>query len=167
MQKRTVIILIISTLMLGACSNLRFPGVYRVDIPQGNFVTDDMLGQLRDGMTREQVRYVMGVPTLTDPFTPDAWYYLMTYQPGQGDYVEQQIVVYFDGDQYSHHEGEVIDDFRSRVSGRQERELQQRVDSRTRQDPAGAPQPQPEQGPTPSPTPSPGQTEPVPGQVPY
>lgn len=168
MQKRSVIILVVTTLALGACTNLRFPGVYRVDIPQGNFVTEDMLEQLQPGMTREQVRYVMGVPTLTDPFTPDTWYYLMTYQPGRGEYVEQQIVVFFDGDTYRHHEGEVIDDFRARVSGQQERELQERVESRTRQDPAGPPQPQPPgQEPTPSPMPTPGQTEPTPTPVPY
>jgi outer membrane protein assembly factor BamE len=113
------ILLLISVLTLTAlttaCSTVRFPGVYRIDIPQGNFVTEDMINQLNPGMSPEQVRYVMGMPTLIDPFTPDTWFYLMRLQPGKGDVVEQQIVVHFREGIYSHHEGEVIADFRSKV----------------------------------------------------
>ena len=162
-MQKSIILIVVTLITLVGCSNLRFPGVYRVDIPQGNFVTDDMIDQLRPGMTRDQVRYVMGVPTLKDPFTPDAWYYLMTYQPGRGELVEQQIVVFFDGDSYTHHEGKVIDDFRTRVSGQQDRDLRERAETRDRERPA---EPAAEQLPPDTP-PTPGQTEPAPGQIPY
>jgi outer membrane protein assembly factor BamE len=120
------------TVLTAGCSNIRFPGVYRIDIPQGNFVTEDMLDQLNPGMSPEQVRYVMGMPTLIDPFTPDTWFYLMTLQPGKGDTVEQQIVVHFREGSYSHHEGEVIADFRSKVTAPQDRELASRADKQLR-----------------------------------
>ena len=119
--------LLVLTLLSAGCSSLRFPGVYRIDIPQGNFVTEDMLGQLQPNMTPEQVRYVLGQPTLVDPFTPDMWFYPMVYQPGRGQKVEQRIVVHFDNGLYSHHEGEVIKDFRRRVTSQQDRELQERL----------------------------------------
>lgn len=114
-------------LVTAGCSGLRFPGVYRIDIPQGNFVTEDMLNQLRPGMTPEQVRYVLGQPTLVDPFTPDIWFYPMVYQPGRGEKVQQRIVVHFDNGLYSGHEGDVIPDFRRRVTSQQDRELEERL----------------------------------------
>lgn len=130
------ILLLISILTLtaltAACSTVRFPGVYRIDIPQGNFVTEDMVNQLNPGMSPEQVRYVMGMPTLIDPFTPDTWFYLMRLQPGKGDIVEQQIVVHFREGSYSHHEGEVIADFRSKVIAPQDRDLASRADQQRR-----------------------------------
>jgi len=133
MKKTRIIIILTSCILISACSALRFPGVYRIDIAQGNFVTDDMLDRLEAGMTPEQVRYVMGEPTLIDPFTPDAWYYLMTFQPGQkGDYAQQEIIVHFDDARFSHVQGELIDDFRFKVQGQQEEALQSRIrESRT------------------------------------
>ena len=58
---------------LAGCS---FPGVYKVDIQQGNVVTQDMIDQLRPGMTRKQVRFIMGNPLITDTFHANRWDYL-------------------------------------------------------------------------------------------
>ena len=46
------------------------PGVtpYRIEIQQGNFISPDMLAQLKPGMSKEQVRLVLGTPLLTDIF---------------------------------------------------------------------------------------------------
>lgn len=129
---RTLIVLVLSVCFLAGCSNLRFPGVYRIDIPQGNFVTEDMLLQLEPGMTPEQVQYVLGTPTLVDPFTPNTWFYPMTLQPGRGEKVTQEIIVYFTDGVFSRYEGDVIDDFRSQVNAPKDRELQQRADEQRR-----------------------------------
>lgn len=153
-------LLLAGTLLLSACETLRFPGVYRIDIPQGNFVTEDMLAQLEPGMTPDQVRYVLGQPTLRDPFTPDTWFYPMVYQPGRGDTVRQRIVVHFENEQYVRHEGAVIEDFRSKVTGQQDRDLEQQLREQEREaqqdgqqtvpgQPPGQP---PAQGPGPIPT---------------
>lgn len=127
MQKPLIPILVLLALLSG-CSTLRFPGVYRIDIPQGNFVTTDMLAQLQPGMTPDQVRYVLGVPTLVDPFTPDTWFYLMTYQPGKGEPVDQQIVVHFTDGAYSHYDGEVIPDLQSKTQAEKDLELERKAE---------------------------------------
>ncbi|MFN3714700.1 MAG: outer membrane protein assembly factor BamE [Alcanivoracaceae bacterium] len=132
MRIASLIALLVAALVVSGCSTLRFPGVYRIDIPQGNFVTEDMLNQLNPGMSPDQVRYVLGMPTLVDPFTPDTWFYLMSLQPGKGDPVEQQIVVHFRDGGYSHHDGEVIADFRSKVGASQDRELASQADQQRR-----------------------------------
>ncbi|WP_323774950.1 outer membrane protein assembly factor BamE [Alcanivorax sp.] len=130
MPRILVSLILISLLATAGCSTLRFPGVYRIDIPQGNFVTEDMLSELQPGMSPEQVRYVLGAPTLVDPFTPDLWIYPMTYRPGKGENVSQSITVYFENGTYSRYEGEVIDDFKAKTSGRNDLELQRKAADR-------------------------------------
>lgn len=125
MQKPTICLLMLLT--LSGCSSLRFPGVYRIDIPQGNFITSDMLEKLQPGMTPEQVRYVMGVPMLVDPFTPGTWFYLMTYEPGKGEPAEQQIVVHFEEGLYSHYEGKVIDDLQRKTQAPADAQLKEKA----------------------------------------
>tara|TARA_R110001606_G_scaffold1937_3_gene7632 strand:+ start:20882 stop:21307 length:426 start_codon:yes stop_codon:yes gene_type:complete len=127
---RILVFFVLSTALLSGCSSLRFPGVYRIDIPQGNMVTQDMLADLKPGMTPDQVRYVLGPATLTDPFTPNTWYYLLNYQPGNGDVVEQQIVVYFENGQFTRYEGEALKDLRQRTSARRDRELERKAEDR-------------------------------------
>ena len=78
-------------LSLSACSTDKIPGVYRIDIQQGNDVTQDMINQLTPGMTKNQVAYIMGTPLLIDTFHPNRWDYLYSYQPG-GDPREQRRI---------------------------------------------------------------------------
>ncbi|MFP1683633.1 outer membrane protein assembly factor BamE [Alloalcanivorax sp. C16-1] len=146
---RTILVSLLFAALLAGCSSLRFPGVYRIDIPQGNVVSQDMLAELEPGMTPEQVRFVLGPPTLTDPFTPDTWLYLLHYQPGKADTVKQQVVVYFEGGRYSRYEGQALADVRERTSGRRDRELELRAEDRRRdggtvdQEPLNDPEPDP------------------------
>lgn len=128
MSKKSIFIVVLFTLALAGCSSLHFPWVYRIDIPQGNFVTDDMVAQLEPGMTPAQVRFVMGPPMLIDPFTKDTWFYLMTYRPGDAETVHQRIVVYFNKGLYDHYTGQVIDDFKQRTQGQKDRELEHKAE---------------------------------------
>lgn len=82
----------VGLLALAGCS---FPGVYKIDIQQGNVVTQDMINQLRPGMTRRQVRFIMGNALLTDTFHPDRWDYLYSLQPGGGERQQERISVFF------------------------------------------------------------------------
>ncbi len=77
---RTAKLLCLALLPLaaGACSSSYVPNVlrpYRPDVQQGNIVTKDMVEQLRPGMTRDQVRFLLGTPMLTDIFHQDRWDY--------------------------------------------------------------------------------------------
>ncbi|MCZ2413220.1 MAG: outer membrane protein assembly factor BamE [Burkholderiales bacterium] len=53
---------------------------YRTDLPQGNYLTQQMLGQVKEGMSREQVRFALGTPLLRHVFHPDRWDYVFRYQ---------------------------------------------------------------------------------------
>lgn len=58
------------------------PGVYRIPIQQGNLITQEMVNELKPGMTKQQVRYLLGTPILIDTFQEDHWEYLYTNRPG-------------------------------------------------------------------------------------
>ena len=88
-------------LMLSSCSgigSLDFPGVYKIGIPQGNIITQDMVDQLRPGMTKRQVVFVMGTPLVRDPFHQDRWDYIYSYQPGGGERGQERVTVFFEND---------------------------------------------------------------------
>lgn len=82
----------VSLLALAGCS---FPGVYKIDIQQGNVVTQDMIDQLRPGMTRRQVRFIMGNPMLVDTFHPNRWDYLYSMQQGGARRQQERVSVFF------------------------------------------------------------------------
>lgn len=94
-------------LFLSACSTDKIPGVYRIDVQQGNNVDQEMLNKLEPGMTKNQVAYVMGTPLLIDTFHPNRWDYLYSYEPGNGDREQRRITLFFDeGETLSHIEGD-------------------------------------------------------------
>lgn len=80
---------------LAALAGCSFPGVYKIDIQQGNVVTQDMIDQLKPGMTRRQVRFIMGNPLIVDTFHPNRWDYLYSIQPGGGQRQQERMSLYF------------------------------------------------------------------------
>ncbi len=83
------------TVLVG-CS---FPGVHKIDIQQGNVITQDMIDQLRPGMTTRQVRFIMGTPLITDTFHSDRWDYLYSIQTAGGARKQERISLMFDDNQ--------------------------------------------------------------------
>lgn len=71
---------------------------YRIDVRQGNYVSQEMIAQLKQGMTRDQVRYVLGTPLLVDTFRTDRWDYVYLFVPGKGEPQKRAISVYFEND---------------------------------------------------------------------
>lgn len=78
---------------------------YRVDIQQGNFVSREMVAQLRPGMTRDQVRFVLGTPLLTDIFHADRWDYDFRLAKSNGEWMSSRVSVFFEGDRLDRYEG--------------------------------------------------------------
>jgi outer membrane protein assembly factor BamE len=95
-------------LALTACSipRLQFPGVYKIDIQQGNIITQEMIDQLRPGMTKRQVTFVMGTPLIRDPFDQDRWDYVYNYQPGGGERGQERVTMFFENDLLTHFTGD-------------------------------------------------------------
>ena len=86
------------SLSLTGCGNFGFPGVYTIDVEQGNIVTPEMVEQLQPGMTRRQVRFVMGTPLIEDTFNENRWDYRYLNRNGAKTLGESQLTVIFDGD---------------------------------------------------------------------
>ena len=83
-----------------------FLKTYRVDIQQGNVVTQEMINQLRVGMTREQVRFILGTPLISDPFKPNQWEYVFRLQRGTGKVDLRKYAVTFVDDKLATFTGE-------------------------------------------------------------
>ena len=94
---RNSALLVLMPLLLGCgnIGNMDFPGVYKIAIPQGNIITQEMIDQLRPGMTRRQVIFVMGTPLVRDPFHQDRWDYVYNFQPGGGIRGQERLSVFF------------------------------------------------------------------------
>ncbi|WP_161157312.1 outer membrane protein assembly factor BamE [Vibrio eleionomae] len=69
--------------------------VYRIDINQGNYIEQSEVNQLKFGMSKEQVRYVLGSPMLVENGYPNTWYYIYHHKPGHGDVVQKNLIVNF------------------------------------------------------------------------
>ena len=72
-----------------------FLGPYRPDVHQGNIITKEMVEQLRLGMTREQVRFMLGTPLLTSEFHKDRWDYVYYLNPRKGAVQNRKLTVFY------------------------------------------------------------------------
>jgi outer membrane protein assembly factor BamE len=76
--------------------------VYRPNIQQGNLLKTEDVDQVTAGMTRSQVRYLLGTPMLADPFNPQRWDYIYTHQRGRNRNRDRaHFIVWFEGDKVS------------------------------------------------------------------
>ncbi|WP_034295346.1 outer membrane protein assembly factor BamE [Herbaspirillum sp. RV1423] len=78
---------------------------YRIDVQQGNFVSKEMVAQLKPGMTRDQVRFVLGTPLLTDVFHANRWDYEFRLAKGNGELMSSRVSVFFKDNLLEHFEG--------------------------------------------------------------
>jgi outer membrane protein assembly factor BamE len=110
MNPRSLLALALLTL-LPACGYVpRIPGVtpYRMEIQQGNFVSQEMVALLKPGMTKEQVRFVLGTPLVTDIFHPDRWDYVYWREATNGSREQRKLTVVFDNGQLARLDGDVV-----------------------------------------------------------
>lgn len=86
--------------LLSACSSVpRIVNEYRIDVQQGNVLTQEMVSQLRPGLTRDQVRFILGTPVLMDMFHANRWDYFYWLKKGNSGEVDtRRFAVYFDAD---------------------------------------------------------------------
>ncbi len=80
---------------------------YKIDIQQGNVVTQEMVSKLRQGMTRSQVKFVMGTPLVADPFHPERWDYFYKFDKGGQAREERRLTLLFEADKLSRVLGDV------------------------------------------------------------
>lgn len=107
MNKLLIFIIGCASAILVSCSIEHLPGVYRIDVQQGNVVTEEMLRKLNPGMSRQQVRFVLGSPLLIDTFQPDRWYYVYSFKSGNERREQRTIIAWFKESRLSHVSGDV------------------------------------------------------------
>lgn len=106
MQKLLISVTVSASVLLGGCSSLsegdfvtdaldKAPLIYRPTIQQGNVITQQQVDQLEPGMSKNQVRFVLGSPTLVDTFHDDRWDYMFTQGEGSTPTEFNYFRVYF------------------------------------------------------------------------
>ncbi len=88
---------------------------YRIDVRQGNFVTQDMVAQLKPGLTKDQVRFILGTPLVSDPFHAERWDYVYRFQSGHEKPRQRQLIVFFDDGKLVRVGGNVVADNSARA----------------------------------------------------
>jgi len=90
--KIVLLSLLVSATVLSSCTP------YKMEIRQGNLVMPEMREKLKVGMTRQQVKFLMGTPMISDPFHENRWDYMYRLEQS-GELVEQKnMTLYFEGD---------------------------------------------------------------------
>jgi outer membrane protein assembly factor BamE len=97
-----------SLALLPACEHYLLPEPHKIDIEQGNSISQEEFESLYTGMNRNEVIEAIGAPMLVDPFHADRWDYIYRLKPGKGRERESRFTLYFrdgilvkiDGDEY-------------------------------------------------------------------
>lgn len=91
MRRTFPILLLVGLLATGGC-------VHKVSVQQGNYLDEETVARVEEGMTREQVRILLGTPMANDPFRTDRWDYVYYFSNGRTGVVTRKFVaIYFDG----------------------------------------------------------------------
>ena len=89
-----LVIALVACLALSAC----FLTPYKIEIQQGNYIDPALIARLKPGMTRSQVRFLLGTPLLTDPFHPERWDYMFMDRKEGKLVQERRLTLWFEGD---------------------------------------------------------------------
>ena len=88
----------ITAVLAGCGTSDKWGFPYKAPVQQGNWITQEQVALLQPGMTREQVRFALGSPTLTSVLHADRWDYPYYFKPGYGKAQERKFTVWFDND---------------------------------------------------------------------
>ena len=94
---------------VAACSWVPSISAHRMEIQQGNFVSQEMVAQLKPGMSKDQVRFILGTPLIADVFHADRWDYVFTRMRSNSRELERRrIAVYFEDGKLKRVDGDVV-----------------------------------------------------------
>ncbi len=114
---RTSVLVTFAALAVAGCASITAPfdawvpyisqfGIYKIDVNQGNYLSQDMVDKLKEGQTKAQVRLVLGTPLITSVFRDNRWDYLYEYRANGRLQTRRQFTVYFKDDALSRWEGD-------------------------------------------------------------
>ena len=99
---------LVLALLLGACALPDFMTPYRIDIQQGNYITQEMVSQLKPGMSKDQVRFVLGTPLLTNIFHAERWDYVYSFDRRGQPREQRRVAVFFQDGKLARLDGDVV-----------------------------------------------------------
>jgi outer membrane protein assembly factor BamE len=101
--------LALSTLLLAAGALLSSGCVYRMSIQQGNYLVTESVSQLKEGMTRSQVRFLLGTPMVPDAFNDDRWdYYYFLSSRHIKEPLKRRLTVFFADEKVARYENQGV-----------------------------------------------------------
>jgi len=114
---RTPLLVAFAALAIAGCSTMTAPfdtwmpyisqfGVYKLDVNQGNYLSQDMVDKLKEGQTKQQVRLILGTPLITSVFRDNRWDYLYEYRQNGRLQTRRQFTVYFKDEALTRWEGD-------------------------------------------------------------
>jgi len=107
---RYPVVLVALSLVLAACSTKNISlSPHRIDVQQGNALEQEALEKLKTGMTRSQVRFLLGTPLLVDPFHSNRWDYVYNYLTAGKLTEKKRLTLIFEGDVLMRIEGEGLE----------------------------------------------------------
>lgn len=100
MRRSRLLLVAASSALIAACSyKPGFINEYKIDVQQGNVLSQEMVAQLKPGQTRDQVRFILGTPLVADIFHQQRWDYVYRYLDGQTRKLDsRKLTVFFDAD---------------------------------------------------------------------
>lgn len=100
---------LLRTILLASGALLASGCVYRMSIQQGNYLVTDSVSQLKEGMTRSQVRFLLGTPMVPDAFDDDRWdYYYFFNSRHVKQPLKRRLTVYFQDEKVQRYENEGV-----------------------------------------------------------
>jgi outer membrane protein assembly factor BamE len=135
MRKLLILLVVLSLASVAGCARREkdeayrspmladLPFVYKMTVQQGNIITEEMVDQLELGMTKSQVRYLLGTPLLTDMFHTNRWDYTYTIRRGHEPMQTKRLTLFFDEDSLSRIDGAMQPNPSRAIAAEDEREL--------------------------------------------
>ena len=107
------VLAVLAVALLPACKSVEIPKVpgvtpYRMVIQQGNFISQEMVSQLKPGMTKEQVRFILGTPLVTDIFHAERWDYVFFRESPNGKREQRNLSVVFENSKLARVLGDLL-----------------------------------------------------------
>jgi len=99
---------LIIVILMSACSSFDFPGVHKITIQQGNVITQTMVDQLKPGMTKGQVRFILGNAIIDDSLESDRWDYVYSVQLAGRVPTRRYMSLFFADEKLTHFEGDYV-----------------------------------------------------------
>lgn len=103
---RHFLITVLFLSLAAGCSGGKI-GPYRIDVQQGNALDQENVARLKPGLSRSQVRFLLGTPLVVDPFRTDRWDYVYQYRKAGALTEQKRITLFFDGDTLARIEGDL------------------------------------------------------------